>query len=156
MARMGRPPKPTNLKLLHGNPGNRTLNKREPKPKSAAPEAPGHLSAAAQAEWARVCGELKTLGLLTGLDRAALAAYCQAYGRWVQAESALAKVKNEAYGLVIKTQSGNMIQNPLVGTANKAMSDMMRYAAEFGMTPSARAKIEAEGAEEDNPFAKFA
>jgi hypothetical protein len=41
-------------------------------------------------------------------------------------------------GLMIKTSNGNAIQNPLVGTANKAAADMVRYAAEFGMTPSAR------------------
>ena len=49
------------------------------------------------------------------------------------------------HGLIIRTQGGNAIQNPLVGTANKAMADMMRYAAEFGMTPSARTRIWAEG-----------
>jgi phage terminase small subunit len=42
---------------------------------------------------------------------------------------------------MIKTKSGNVIQNPLVGTANKAMSDMARYAAELGMTPTARARV---------------
>jgi len=30
-----------------------------------------------------------------------------------------------------------------MGAANKAMADMMRYAAEFGMTPSARSRIAA-------------
>ncbi len=37
-------------------------------------------------------------------------------------------------GLMIKTTNGNPIQNPLVGIANRAMVDMVRYAAEFGMT----------------------
>jgi P27 family predicted phage terminase small subunit len=44
-------------------------------------------------------------------------------------------------GLMIKTSNGNAIQNPLVGTANKAASDVVRYAAEFGMTPSARVRL---------------
>ena len=44
-------------------------------------------------------------------------------------------------GLMIKTTNGNAVQNPLVGTANKAMGDMVRYAAEFGMTPSARSRV---------------
>lgn len=152
----GPKPTPTNIKLVQGNPGKRPLNKAEPRPRSGAPDAPPHLSADAKGEWDRVCEELSTLGLLTGLDRAALAAYCQAYGRWVQAETALSKIKNDAYGLIIKTTSGNMIQNPMVGVANKAMADMMRYAVEFGMTPSARTRIEADGADDENPFAKFA
>ena len=44
---------------------------------------------------------------------------------------------------MIKTSNGNLVQNPLVGTANKAMSEMMRYAVEFGMTPSARSRVDA-------------
>jgi P27 family predicted phage terminase small subunit len=47
------------------------------------------------------------------------------------------------HGLMIKTSNGNAIQNPLVGTANKAMLDMVRFAGEFGMSPAARARIEA-------------
>lgn len=79
--------------------------------------------------------------------KAALAAYCQGYGRWQQAERALAKMAetdSAASGMVIKTKSGNAIHNPLVGIANKAMADMVRYAAEFGMTPSARTRIAVE------------
>ena len=44
-------------------------------------------------------------------------------------------------GLMIKTTIGNAVQNPLVGTANKAASDMVRYAAEFGLSPVARARL---------------
>lgn len=58
-------------------------------------------------------------------------------------------------GLMIKTTNGNAIQNPLIGTANKAMSDMVRYAAEFGMTPSARSRIKAEAREEEDPADKY-
>ena len=49
---------------------------------------------------------------------------------------------------------GHMIQNPLVGVANKAMNDMVRFAAEFGMTPAARSRVSvSEGAGEKNAFA---
>ena len=44
-------------------------------------------------------------------------------------------------GLMIKTTNGNAVQNPLVGTANRAMHEMMRYATEFGMTPSSRTRL---------------
>ena len=69
----------------------------------------------------------------------------------VQAERASAKMAEKDQltgGLMIKTSNGNAIQNPLVGTANKAAADMMRYAAEFGMTPSARSRIAAQPPEE--------
>lgn len=151
----GAKPTPTNIKLITGNPGNRPIPKNEPRPHSRKPTPPAHLNADAQEEWARIADELDALGILSGLDRAALAAYCQAYGRWAQAERALAKMSNQADGLIIKTQSGNMIQNPLVGVANKAMSDMMRYAAEFGMTPSARSRVSAGDAEEYDAAERF-
>lgn len=44
MAGRGRPPKPTAIKELEGNPGKRPLNKNEPKkPKQGAPKCPSWL-----------------------------------------------------------------------------------------------------------------
>jgi P27 family predicted phage terminase small subunit len=143
---MGRRHVPTELKLVQGTQRPSRVNKREPKPKQVKPAPPAHLSGPARSEWLRLSDELFQLGVLTRIDRAAFAAYCQAYGRWVQAEQALAKMAARdllTNGLMIKTTNGNAIQNPLVGTANKAMLDMMRFASEFGMTPAARARIEA-------------
>lgn len=110
------------------------------------PSVPPHLSPDAVTEWDRVAKELFTAGLLSSLDRAVLAAYCQAYARWAQAERALTDMGRRdqlTAGLMIKTTGGNAIQNPLVGIANKAAADMVRYASEFGMTPSARTRIQA-------------
>ena len=151
----GGKPTPTHLKLIRGNPGKRRINEREPIPTADLPTPPAHLSDYAKVEWGRVSEELYRIGLLTGVDRAALAAYCQSYGRWVQAESAIAEMAKRdelTGGLMIKTTNGNAIQNPLVGTAHKAASDMVRYAAEFGMTPSARSRIHAEP---NKPASKF-
>jgi len=138
---------PTSLKLVKGNPGKRALPKNEPKPKIRIPTAPAHLASYGKTEWKRVCRELFNLGLLSGVDRAALAAYCQCYARWRKAEEELNKLarskKSIHGGLVTETTNGNLIQNPLVGLANTAMKDMIKYAAEFGMTPSARTRIEA-------------
>jgi P27 family predicted phage terminase small subunit len=60
-------------------------------------------------------------------------------------------------GLMIRTTNGNAVQNPLIGVANKAMADMVRYAAEFGMTPSARSRIQGSEPEAGQPqgFAEF-
>lgn len=134
------------------------MNKAEPLPARKLPNVPPELNDDAKVEWGRVSEELYKLGLLTGIDRAALAAYCQAYGRWMIAERAITEMAKRdpvTQGLLIKTTNGNAIQNPLVGTANKAMSDMMRYASEFGMTPSARSRIKAEGAKEEDAAAKY-
>jgi P27 family predicted phage terminase small subunit len=155
----GRKPKPTHLKLVRGNPGKRPLNDREPKPAPALPQAPLELSADAKLEWDRIASDLQRLNLLSAIDRGTLAAYCQAYGRWIAAERALRRMAERDQltdGLMIKTTNGNPVQNPLVGTANKSMSDMVRFAAEFGMTPSARSRIRGEAPEADaDGFAEF-
>jgi P27 family predicted phage terminase small subunit len=160
MSPRGRKPTPTHLKLVRGNPGKRPVNQAEPKPQVVLPSPPAELSEDALAEWHRVAAELHRLGILTEVDRAALAAYAQAYGRWVQAERAAAKMAEKdtlTGGLMIRTTNGNAVQNPLIGVANKAMADMVRYAAEFGMTPSARSRIQGSDPEADNPqgFAEF-
>ena len=156
----GPKPKPTALKLIRGTERAARRNPAEPRPPPAMPDPPEHLSDEARAEWSRVIDQLCAAGIVTGIDRAALGAYCQAYGRWVQAEDALARMAGKdahTAGLMIRTQGGNAIQNPLVGTANKAMADMMRYATEFGMTPSARTRIHAGTAAGDprDPAAKY-
>jgi P27 family predicted phage terminase small subunit len=140
----GRKPKPTALRVVTGNAGHRPMPRNEPKPAESRSSPPAFLSAEARTEWRRVIRALMVNGLMTALDRATLAAYCQAYGRWAQAEKALAKMAEtdaKNYALLIKTTNGNAIQNPLVGTANKAAADMVRYAAEFGMSPAARARV---------------
>jgi len=97
---------------------------------------------------------------MTELDRAALAAYCAAYGRWAQAERAVNQMASKDgvnAALLIKTKDGNAIQNPLVGIANKARADVVRFAAEFGMTPSARTRVTAtpDDSQQENKAARY-
>ena len=147
----GRKPKPTRLKVLQGNPGKRQLNDREPKPEPVTPECPEHLSVEAKHEWDAMSRKLHKLGLLTDVDRAALAAYCQAWGRWVDAERMLTQ-----YGSVVKAPSGYLIQSPYLAIANKALAQMMRILTEFGMTPSSRSRIAVpEGEPDGDAFDAF-
>ena len=158
MAQRGRKPKPTHLKVVQGNPGKRTLNTDEPQPEYTLPDPPDHLNEDARIEWDRTAAQLFRMGILSQADRGTLAAYCQAYGRWVQAERALAEMAqhdSRTHGLLIRTSKGTAVQNPLVGTANKAKADMMRYAAEFGMTPSSRSRLSGNNGSGDNPFDAF-
>lgn len=59
--------------------------------------------------------------------------------------------------LLVYTGNGNLIQNPLVGISRRAAADMLRFAAEFGMTPSARSRIDTEKANLDgaDPAASY-
>lgn len=142
----GTKPKPTALKLIEGNKGKRSLPKKEAVIALCEPTPPPFLCDDAKVEWGRVCSALFAAGLMTELDRAALSAYCAAYGRWAQSERAINTMAGKDginAALLIKTKEGNAIQNPLVGIANKARADVVRYAAEFGMTPSARSRVTA-------------
>ena len=132
----GRRPKPTHLKVITGNPGKRPLNTREPKPAIALPTCPAHLCPSAKAEWKRLAHLLHDIGLLSGLDRTALAAYCQAYGRWVEAEKKLKETP-----AILKMPSGYLQQNPWLTIANKQLELMARFMVELGLTPSARCRI---------------
>jgi phage terminase small subunit len=64
----GRKPTPTHLKLLHGNPGKRSINQNEPAAKLRVPTCPSHLCPAAKAEWKRLASQLMILRILTDLD----------------------------------------------------------------------------------------
>ena len=84
--------------------------------------------------------------------------YCQAYARWRRAEEAIqeiAKKDPENGGLVLVTTNGNIVQNPLVGIANTSMRDAIRYGAEFGLTPSSRARLGIVATKQYEPTDKY-
>ncbi len=94
MGRRGPPPKPTHLKAVTGNPGKRKLNDRESQARKEAPRCPNWLIPEAKRVWRDIVPKLKRLGVLTEVDGQALAAYCQTYARWREAEEFLAKHGN--------------------------------------------------------------
>ncbi|SPA17237.1 phage terminase small subunit P27 family [Cupriavidus taiwanensis] len=156
MMQKGVRPKPTALKVIEGDRGHRPLPAKEPKLKAELPTMPKHLDGGARDEWARITTELQHVGLLTQADTAILAMYCQAYSRWQRAErilSAMAERDPSMSAFMIKTTSGNAIQNPMVGVANRAMLLTQRFAAELGFTPAARARVSTAG-DDDDPVAK--
>src|SRR5262249_31335886 len=97
-------------------------------------------------EWWRVAPELWRLGLLRLTDVMPLATYCTAYRSWRMAEEALARMAEGDKGMhgpLIKSVSGEGREKPPMKNAGEAAADMVRYAAEFGMTPVARSRIAA-------------
>lgn len=131
----GKRPKPTLVKKLEDFRKSR-INQNEPKPRPVAPTCPAWLSKVAKTEWRRIRPELEKLGLLTKIDRVALAAYCEEYSIWVKASQELQK-----HGLLIKTPSGHVYQSPYLSIVNTKLKNMKAFLVEFGMTPSARSRI---------------
>ena len=147
----GRKPLPTHLKLVKGTARPHRLNKDEPKPTVTVPEPPSHLDERARAKFAVMAELLARHGVMTELDAGALSRYVVVWCRWIDAE---AEIKRR--GPVVKTEGGNIIQNPFLAVANKCLLQMAQLESEFGLTPSSRSRIRmAEPAETVDPFEEF-
>ena len=143
----GRRPKPTSLKLLEGNRGKKRLPTHEPKPDPTMPTPPAGLGAIDLDEWHYLAPELHRLGVLTLVDRAALAAYCDSYEQWVKARDVLA-----VEGMLVESPNGYRIPHPANTIANQAKGMMHKYLIEFGLTAASRAKLARGEVRPDDPF----
>jgi P27 family predicted phage terminase small subunit len=100
------------------------------------PACPPHVQGEARREWYRLGRKLVTWRLVTEIDAGALALYCTAWARWVEAEASLTR-----YGTVIKSPNGYPVQSPYLAVANRAMDQMAKLLVEFGMSPSSRSRV---------------
>ena len=141
----GRKPKPTHLKVLEGNPGKRPLPRNEPKPRPVSPKRPAWLTGEGRREWERVVPELGRLGLLTIVDGAALAGYCQSWTDYVETTRFLKK-----HGRTFETPNGYVQQRPEVSIAQKSLQLVKAFCAEFGLTPSSRGRMSLPGEKDDD------
>lgn len=130
MGERGRPRKPTNLAVLHGdqkkNPAR--VNKQEPKPSTGEVEPPYELTQAVRAIWDRLAPDRIRAGLLTAWDVDAFAAFCEA----------LAVLHRSPRGAMAKPKPG--VVNPL-GQFRDAVNLCSTLGGRFGWTPSDRAKL---------------
>lgn len=136
----GRKPKPAALKALDGNPGKRKFTA------PALPAFPGppplkcpmHILGHARAEWKRLVAELTRLGLIAAVAPAALETYATTYALWRKAKTEL---NRKATRLIIETESGYQLANPLIGIVNTAATQLRAWLSEFGLTPTSRARV---------------
>lgn len=129
----GRTPKPAHLKIIEGNREHRPIVPEVQPDRGDVPEPPAELGPDAQGEWRRIATELHALGLLRQVDRHGFAAYCQAYDHWINAERKLRKT-----GQLDETGTR---EHPLMKTSREAAAAMVRYGADFGLSPAARTRI---------------
>jgi P27 family predicted phage terminase small subunit len=105
------------------------------------PDCPDWLDEEAKAEWQRIVPELDAMGLLSRVDRPALAAYCTAWSRWVNAEEQVRK-----FGPIVKSpERGFPMKSPYLSIADQALEIMRKMMVEFGLTPSSRSRIRVPG-----------
>jgi P27 family predicted phage terminase small subunit len=154
MARLGRPPKPTALKVLNGSaahdPGR--LNRDEPHPEGQ-PVMPADLSAAEQEVWRHVLAEMPS-GVITGVDRDVFRIYCEE----VALERAIRDLVGRS-GLLVRSSShanrGELTENPLLAVLRDHATLVRSFAADLGLTPTARSGIHAAPKRNDDRMASL-
>jgi P27 family predicted phage terminase small subunit len=135
MGLRGPPPTPTAVLEARGS-WRAKLNEGEMKPKSGAPKPPKGLKPEALAEWKRVVTLLAPTRVLTAADRSALIMYVTSWGYMNEASDAIARD-----GVVVTMPNGYPAANPYQRIYNEAFRQCERMLQQFGLTPSARARI---------------
>ncbi len=136
MAR-GRKPKPVALKIHEGNRGKRRIPKEPNVPKlSSAP--PKRLGKYGKELWRELHGLFAGVGVLRATDAAALELCCDSYDEWCVCMAEQSERDFEPYTC---SKYGAWSEHPSIGRRRKAKQLFLRYAAELGITPVARARV---------------
>lgn len=122
---------------------------REPTPDPGRPRRPSWLRQYARRKWDRMCEQLMAMGVLTGVDGDALAAYCQLYARWREAEMTVERLGATVTVYNEDGQVTGLIQRPEVKLSIELLREMNRVGKEFGLTPASRANLKMEKREDE-------
>lgn len=143
---------------------HRPIDNAEPKPKKLKPHMPEWLDEAGRKQWRKTMPMLFRLGLVTEADGESLGAYCAAIASLASSSMALqnaqgvyeltapetSQVYNQDTGEVITLQGHDKVKAATVQFF-KALQTVTRLSAEFGLTPSARTRIQVAPQDPDNP-----
>lgn len=149
----GRPPVPTAIKIMRGNPGRRPMPKREPKPQLiVGAKPPSWVRGRARRAWSQISVLLIDMRVLTVADVPALSLLCNVLAEYIEASEAVRK-----FGMTYEssTQNGTIIRpRPEVAIAADSWRRAMAAMVQFGLTPSSRAKVATagEGDEDVDPL----
>lgn len=154
MGKRGPAPKPTNLRLLHGDRADR-INDAEPVPAAADIKIPTWLPASARSIWRGLALDLQAKGVLTAWDVEAFAIFCDAAARRRKAVKEL-RARGEVHEVPIVDPLGNVLgyrlqKNPWTLVLNEADAQVQRYGARFGLTPSDRSQLRIGGGGHRDP-----
>ena len=118
------------------------------------PRCPVRLTKEAKSCWKQLVPKLQAMGILSSVDVIVLEQLCETFARWrVASEEAAAigdviilrhPAKDGAQGAI-----KGMKTNPYARIRDNLNRDLLRLAQEFGMTPSARARINVDTSEKE-------
>jgi P27 family predicted phage terminase small subunit len=141
----GRKAKPTALHKLHGT-FNVTDHRRrnfEPQAETDLSSEPPHWLSDDQQSSYRYALAHAPRGLLKGLDRGVLVAWCVAESRHRQAAMAQARLDaGTQWPLLQPAKDGRPAVSPYVKITEHAAIIMLRYAEALGFTPASRPRIQ--------------
>jgi P27 family predicted phage terminase small subunit len=137
VGKRGPAPKPTSLRILHGDRKDR-VNTDEPVPPTEEIVCPDWASDAARTVWDRLAPGLFERGVLTAWDVDAFLVVCEALARY---KAATQLVNGSA--LLVQGGSG-LMKNPALQVQAEAERTFLQFAARFGLTPSDRQGIKTE------------
>jgi P27 family predicted phage terminase small subunit len=137
MAKAGKAPLPTALKILKGVDKSR-INFNEPKAAAILPEPPSHLDAVAKAKWRQLAPVLYNMGVLTEADIEAFTMMCSCHAKMMKCEKELKKDGLVYFSKVLNTTTKT---NPHWQIYLQLSKHLEVLYAHFGMTPSSRSRI---------------
>jgi P27 family predicted phage terminase small subunit len=140
MGKTGPKPKPTALKILHGERHTARLNMDEPLPAPVLPNAPEDVAPEVRVVWDRTLAELEVMGIAFSCDMEALLCFCEAVVLHRRSSRIL---RDEP--LLVDGRQGTMVRNPAIVIQRDAADRVRKFAEQFGLTPSARSSIKASG-----------
>jgi P27 family predicted phage terminase small subunit len=100
------------------------------------PTAPKWLGEGAKRQWRRIAPGLHAVGLLTEVDVTALGLMCEALAQYFEARALV-----DMEGMMAMSDKGNRYQHPALAVMKSTRQEVLKWAAQFGMTPSARSRI---------------
>jgi P27 family predicted phage terminase small subunit len=133
-------PTPTSKLSLRGS-WRAKARKNEPEPVGEITAPPKWLDCHAKKVWKELVPQLAAMNVGRVIDENALARYCSTWVRWKKAEEIVRK-EGESYPLLsAKGEIKCLMPRPEATLLNKLSVLLLRLEQEFGMTPSARARI---------------
>ena len=143
MGKRGPKPTPTAVLKLRGSTlVTRRREAGEVQGPAGAPDRPDWLDEEAKTAWDELVPMLEGMGVLTRIDGRALARYCHTWSQWRKAAAFIAE-RGVSYPL--RDENGKVkcfAQWPEVAVVRGLAQQLTRLEQEFGLTPSARARIQ--------------
>lgn len=147
MGKRGPAPKPTALRVLHGDREDR-INRAEPLPGESAIVPPRELDQTAREVWVRLAPDLIAKGVLTSWDVDQFQVFCEAVSTYAEARRELTE-----NGLTARGAGGGVIKSPYWQIMRDASQMMTTVGGRFGLTPSDRAALTIGGEDGREPGA---